>query len=283
MDGVSVIIPMKNAELTIEKCILSIVNQSYSFLEIIVCDDGSADGSIAVVEHLMQKYDNITLLKNKVSKGVANARNRCIAEAKYNYIAVQDADDWSARDRIEKEMSFLATHPEYAVVGSGCYRVNEFGEKKIDIPMEYISKKDLIWGGHFVHASCIFRKEVLCEVGGYTDNKYTKRDQDYHLLLKLYGKGYRLYNLQECLYYYLSTDATYIRQIDCKRWIVRTYTKQEQTCMIKTDLLLSYFTSSLSGFRQFAGRSGDQGSRSSRKPLSVSSRCFGISASRYSK
>ena len=45
MDGVSVIIPMKNAELTIEKCILSIVNQSYSFLEIIVCDDGSADGS----------------------------------------------------------------------------------------------------------------------------------------------------------------------------------------------------------------------------------------------
>ena len=68
-----------------------------------------------------------------------------------------------------------------------------------------------------------------------------------------------------------------------KRWIVRTYTKQEQTCMIKTDLLLSYFTSSLSGFRQFAGRSGDQGSRSSRKPLSVSSRCFGISASRYSK
>lgn len=93
MDGVSVIIPMKNAELTIEKCILSIVNQSYSFLEIIVCDDGSADGSIAVVEHLMQKYDNITLLKNKVSKGAANARNRCIAEAKYNYIAVQDADD----------------------------------------------------------------------------------------------------------------------------------------------------------------------------------------------
>jgi glycosyltransferase involved in cell wall biosynthesis len=217
MDGVSVIIPMKNAELTIEKCILSIVNQSYSFLEIIVCDDGSADGSIAVVEHLMQKYDNITLLKNKVSKGAANARNRCIAEAKYNYIAVQDADDWSARDRIEKEMSFLATHPEYAVVGSGCYRVNEFGEKKIDIPMEYISKKDLIWGGHFVHASCIFRKEVLCEVGGYTDNKYTKRDQDYHLLLKLYGKGYRLYNLQECLYYYLSTDATYIRQIDLKK------------------------------------------------------------------
>ena len=60
MDGVSVIIPMKNAELTIEKCILSIVNQSYSFLEIIVCDDGSADGSIAVVEHLMQKYDNIS-------------------------------------------------------------------------------------------------------------------------------------------------------------------------------------------------------------------------------
>jgi len=82
---------------------------------------------------------------------------------------------------------------------------------------------------------------------------------------------------------YMCPKCNQIYFFNSKRWIVRTYTKQEQTCMIKTDLLLSYFTSSLSGFRQFAGRSGDQGSRSSRKPLSVSSRCFGISASRYSK
>ena len=58
---------------------------------------------------------------------------------------------------------------------------------------------------------------------------------------------------------------------------VRTYTKWEQTCVIKTDLLLSYFISSLPGFRQFAGRFGDQGSKSSRKARSVSSRCLGIS------
>ncbi len=214
MNGVSVIIPMKNAELTIEKCILSIENQSYKPLEIIVCDDGSTDDSVAMVELLMKKYSNIVLLKNEKSNGSANARNQCIKCARYEFIAVQDADDWSDERRIQKEMSFLVAHPEYAIVGAGCFRVNEKGEKKVDIPKEYVTKTDLIWGGHFVHATCIFRKEVLLSVGGYTDNKYTKRDQDYHLLLKLYGQGYKLYNMQECLYYYLSTDKTYFRQID---------------------------------------------------------------------
>ena len=214
MVGVSVIIPMKNAETTIEKCILSIVGQSYQPLEIIVCDDGSSDLSVALVERLMQEHSNIILLRNETSMGSANARNRCIAVAKYEFVAVQDADDWSAKDRIKKEMLFLKENPQYAIVGTGCYRVNESGETKKEIPIEHVHKKDLIWGGHFVHASCIFRKEALSAVGGYTDNKFTKRDQDYHLLLKLYAQGYELYNMQECLYYYLSTDATYIRQVD---------------------------------------------------------------------
>lgn len=214
MDGVSVIIPMKNAESTIKHCILSIENQNYKPLEIIICDDGSSDNSVFVVEELMEKYNNIILLKNNTSCGSANARNKCIYKSKYNYIAVQDADDWSDEKRLSKEMSFLIAHPEYAIVGTGCFRVNEVGERKADIPKEYVNKKDLIWGGHFIHASCIFRKKALLDVGGYTDNKYTRRDQDYHLLMKLYSQGYKLYNIQECLYYYLSTDATYIRQVD---------------------------------------------------------------------
>ena len=73
------------------------------------------------------------------------------------------------------------------------------------------------------------------------------------------------------------------RQIQSKQQIVRIYTKLKQTCVIETDLLQSYFTLSLPDFRRFAGRFGDQGSMSFRKPRSVSSRCFGISVSRYSK
>lgn len=217
MLGVSVVIPMKNAESTIQKCILSIENQTYYPIEIIVCDDGSTDKSICIVESMEKKYDNIILLKNKICRGSANARNRCIEVAKYNYIAVQDADDWSDKNRIEKEVKFLNSHNQYAIVGTGCYRVNETGQMIKSIPMENIEKKDLIWGGHFIHASCLFRKEALLAVGGYTDNENTRRDQDYHLLMKLYGKGYKIYNIQECLYYCLSTDATYLRQIDFKK------------------------------------------------------------------
>lgn len=217
MEGVSVVIPMKDAEATIEKCILSIERQSYRKLEILVCDDASSDRSVQAVEELMEKYGNIRLLRNKTGRGAANARNRCIRRARYDFIAMQDADDWSDEKRIEKEMAFLSAHKEYAAVGTGCYRVNEAGDRKEVLPFEHIQKKDLIWGGHFIHASCIFRKEALLSVGGYTDNPYTKRDQDYHLLMKLYGAGYRLYNMQECLYYYLSTDATYRRQADLSK------------------------------------------------------------------
>ena len=92
----------------------------------------------------------------------------------------------------------------------------------------------------------------------------------YYLLL--FFSGFRQYSKR-------LDDHEIIR----KRQIVRTYTKLEQACMMETDLLQSYFTSSLPCFRQFAGRFGDQGSRSSKKVRSVSSTCFGISVSRCSK
>lgn len=217
MNGVSVIIAMKNAEFTIEKCILSMEKQSFQPLEILVCDDASTDNSVQAVKKIMKKYDNIRLFRNLKSRGAANARNRCICRAKYEFIAVQDADDWSDEQRIEKEMAFLSRHKEFAAVGTGCYRISEYGKRKKDIPPERVYRKDLIWGGHFIHASCIFRKEALMSVGGYTDNAFTRRDQDYHLLMKLYAAGYQLYNIQECLYYYLSTNATYERQIDLSK------------------------------------------------------------------
>lgn len=216
-EGVSVVIPMKNAEKTIEKCIKSILSQDYFLIEVLVCDDGSDDCSVEIVEQMMQKYDNIRLFYNKASRGAANARNKCIKKAKYNYIAMQDADDWSASNRISREMEYMKSHPEYSIVGCGCYRVNEKGELQQVIEKENVETKDLVWGGHFIHASCIFKKTALLEVGGYTDNKYTARDQDYHLLMKLYAQGHRLYNMPECLYYYLSTDETYRRQIDIKK------------------------------------------------------------------
>ena len=74
MNGVSVIIAMKNAEFTIEKCILSMEKQSFQPLEILVCDDASTDNSVQAVKKIMKKYDNIRLFRNLKSRGAANAR-----------------------------------------------------------------------------------------------------------------------------------------------------------------------------------------------------------------
>lgn len=89
----SVIIPMKNMEKYITKCIESVVKSKNIQLEIIVVDFGSDDSSITIVKELNQKYKNITLYTKK-AKDVCEARNVGIEKAKYEYITFLDADDW---------------------------------------------------------------------------------------------------------------------------------------------------------------------------------------------
>ena len=212
---VSVIMSMYNCEKTLDRCIQSIIRQTYDSWEMIICDDGSTDRSYEKACEYSKMHSNITVLKNNQNMGSAYSRNRCIKAAKGEYIAVQDADDWSSEKRLEIQTTFLDTHPEYAFVGSCCYAVNNEGKiHEYKVPSK-IEPLDLVPGGKFIHASFMMRKNILEEIGYYTVRKETTRNQDYHMVLKLYSKGYKLYNLQDFLYYYLLNDQTFKR---CNRW-----------------------------------------------------------------
>ena len=95
---ISIIVPIYNVEEYLVKCLDSIVNQTYSNLEIILIDDGSTDNSGKICDEYASKDDRIIII-HQVNSGVSNARNKGLKIAQGNYIGFVDPDDY-----IEKEM-----------------------------------------------------------------------------------------------------------------------------------------------------------------------------------
>ena len=90
---ISVVIPVYNTEKYIERCIYSILNQTYKDLEIICVDDGSTDKSGDILDRL-SKEDSRIRVKKKKNEGVSVARNTALIEAKGDYIGFVDSDDY---------------------------------------------------------------------------------------------------------------------------------------------------------------------------------------------
>ena len=112
---VSVIIPMYNSEKYINDCLNSVVNQTYSNLEIIVIDDCSTDSSLNLVSNI--KDSRIKIVKFAENKGVSSARNKGIELAKGDYICFIDSDDIWVKDKIEKQLEFIVKN-DYAFIYS---------------------------------------------------------------------------------------------------------------------------------------------------------------------
>lgn len=101
---VTVIVPVYNCEKYIEKCILSVLGQTYSQLELILIDDGSADGSAEICKRYQSQYENIKYIYQENS-GSAVARNKGIQQSKGDFFVFIDGDDFISEDMIAKLMS----------------------------------------------------------------------------------------------------------------------------------------------------------------------------------
>lgn len=101
MYKVSVIIPMYNSEKYINKCLESLLNQTYSNLEIIVVDDGSTDSSRTIVEKISKKNDKIKYYYKK-NGGVSSARNFGLKKATGYFVGFVDSDDFVEKNMFEK-------------------------------------------------------------------------------------------------------------------------------------------------------------------------------------
>ena len=201
--GVSFIIASYNCSQFFNECLQSIFSQSYNGeIEIIVCDDCSTDGT----SDLLAKYADdgkIVYLKNETNQGAAQSRNNCISVAKYDYLAILDADDYISHDRLEKQVAVLDNNPAIDFVSTGIQRFYDDGERINFVPRkEFPQAKDFLFSLPFFHATTMFRKSILERVDGYRIAKEKRRGQDYDLFMRIYAAGGRGCNIKDITYFY---------------------------------------------------------------------------------
>lgn len=115
MDKISIIIPMYNAEKHIERCVKSILNQTYSQYEIIIINDGSTDNSKIICEKLIEENNSIKLI-NIENSGVSFARNIGIDNAIGRYFLFIDSDDWIEPDTLEVAYNTIISNESDIVI-----------------------------------------------------------------------------------------------------------------------------------------------------------------------
>ena len=226
---ISVLMGAYNCETTLADAVQSIQNQSYSNWELIICDDGSADGTYDAARQLSEKDPRIKLLRNELNMGLNVTLNRCFAKSEGDFIARMDGDDESLPERFKKQIEFLKSHPEYGFVSTPMILFDERGEWGRTHSIEMPTSEQVVTGVPFCHAPVMLRRECMEKVHGYTEDRRMLRVEDINLWIKLYTAGYRGYNLQEPLYrmrndknafhrrkYCYRINSTYVRLLGCR-------------------------------------------------------------------
>ena len=214
MARVSVIMGIYNCAPTLQEALDSLYAQTYQDFEIILCDDGSSDGTYLLAQKNKEVHNNIVLLQNPYNMGLNQTLNNCLAVTSGEYIARMDGDDISMPNRLEVLCQFLDNHPEYAIVSSPMEYFDENGTFMVGKGKGEITKKDFLHGSPICHAPCMVRREAYEKVNGYTVSDELIRLEDYHLWFKMYAAGYKAYMLPNP-YYRMRDDRNAISR---RKW-----------------------------------------------------------------
>lgn len=215
---VSILMGIYNCAPTLGECLDSIVRQTYTDWEMILCDDGSTDETLSMAREWARRDPRFKVLVNERNLGLARTLDRCIAEASGELLARQDGDDLSEPDRLAKLVAALDAHPEIAVVSSWMSCFDEHGfwgqvrTKPFPAPADFLS------GSPICHAPCMMRRAPVLSVGGYGSQSWVLQVEDLFLWLRLYAAGYRAMNLQEPLYRVRDDQNAQSRRHLTRRW-----------------------------------------------------------------
>lgn len=198
---VSVIMGIYNCEDTVADAIESILSQTYSNLELIMCDDGSTDKTYDIAKSYKNKHSNIVLFKNPENLGLAYALNECLTFATGDLIARQDGDDISVQERIQKQVDCFSRNKEVSIISTSTIRFDENGVWGKVVDPAAPTKLDFITGSPFCHGPAMIKKEALLAVDGYDPTKKSWRAEDYDLWFRLYAAGFIGMNILEPLYW----------------------------------------------------------------------------------
>jgi len=169
-----------NAERWIQGALDSILNQTYDDFEYIVVNDGSTDNTERILKRYAEVDERIRVV-NQPNLGAPRAHNRAIELSRGRFIAILDADDLALSRRLEYQVQFLESRPEYGMVGGSEIAVH-VDSGKVWLVRHPSTDADLrrswVWRQKFAHSAVMMRKEILCQTGLYNERLKIGHDPD---------------------------------------------------------------------------------------------------------
>lgn len=197
---VSVVMPVYNGEAYLREAIESILFQTYQDFELLVIDDGSTDGTAAILQEFAAD-ERVKVLCNASNTGLIYTRNKGVANSQGEYIAILDSDDIAMPNRLEQQVAFLDANPEFVMVGSSIDLIDSEGnfirKQHYPAPSKFIPSL-LLFQNNFAQSAVMLRKACLpapCYREGY------EQVEDYDLWIRL-ANSYKVANLPQTLVKY---------------------------------------------------------------------------------
>lgn len=198
---VTVLMPVFNGAPYLAEALESVLRENIPDMEVLVFDDGSTDFS----PEILARYDDPRLrVIRHANMGLAATLNKGIGLARGEYIARQDQDDLLLPGRLAKQLAFMDTHPEVAMVGTWAeIRVGDTSDGRFHRhpSADDVLRTQLLFDNPFVHSSIMLRTTAVRGVGGYSEDRSRQPPEDYELWSRI-AHVHRVANLPEVLMVY---------------------------------------------------------------------------------
>jgi len=214
----SIVIPLYNKADQIERCLCSVLNQSYDNYEIIIINDGSTDNSLNIVSKFKSKKIKLISQKNK---GVSIARNYGVLNSKNKYICFLDADDSYESDFLSEVNILINKFPNFGMYATNNYFISSKGGRKINYNNEellYFEIENLFKMYNdmdrmpFSNSNICVNKTIFNQLNGYAENVKLTEDSD--LFLKFYLTSKIAYLNKPLSNYYYETAGNTLGVIE---------------------------------------------------------------------
>ncbi len=194
---ISVLMPVYNTdEIYLREAIESVLNQTYTNFEFIICDDKSTNNALSVIQSYHDK--RIRLIQNEKNSGISVTRNKLCKMAKGKYIALADSDDISLPTRFEKQIAFLESHADISLVGAWYER---FPQKFIPQLPEKVSLVDMLKWCAVAQPVVMYRKTDFEDKNLIYDTNLSCA-VDYDMWCRALMSGLKMANIPEVLLKY---------------------------------------------------------------------------------
>ena len=199
---VSVAMTVHNSERYLAQAVESILQQTYRDYEFVIIDDGSTDGSRALLERFAELDGRIRLV-SRPNAGISRSRNEALARSRGAFMAIMDSDDVAHPNRLEAQLRHLRDHEDVLCVGSWYNVIDGAGRLLTQLrpPTDNTAIQALLLKGHTAisQPAAMLRREAVERVGGFDESLELSEDLDLYLKLGEIGE---LANLPQTLLSY---------------------------------------------------------------------------------